>query len=295
MKPEDPHLSDADLRAIADIRRELDAEFGPLPDASVPDEPVPEPVRDEPVPDEPLSDAHADLPRSRTSTRRRRRLTARSTRRGVIIAFVLGTLAGTGLGWLAAGVWHSRSPAETPHAARPATDPDGTTANPGTIAANPGTTAASPGTTAASPRTTAASPGTSASPAAAVDEVAALHDALDEWIAATVRGDIPAQMRFYPARVPVYYTRRDVPRDAVRAEKLKVFGGARTFTITTDTPKIELLDDHVTAVTRFRKRYVIEGPGVRRRGEVLQELHWMRTADGWLIVGERDARVIAAG
>ena len=81
----------------------------------------------------------------------------------------------------------------------------------------------------------------------------------------------------------------------MRAEKAKVFGGARTLSITTDTPTVEVLDDRLTAITRFRKRYVIEGPTVRRRGEVLQELRWIRTAGGWLIVGERDARVLAAG
>lgn len=125
--------------------------------------------------------------------------------------------------------------------------------------------------------------------------VVALHEALDEWIEATRRGDIPAQMRFYPARVAVYYTWRDVPRDAVHAEKVKVFGAASRLVITTDSPVVEVAPDGVNAVTRFRKQYVIEGPVVRRRGAVLQELRWTRTPEGWLITGERDARVLRSG
>jgi hypothetical protein len=87
-----------------------------------------------------------------------------------------------------------------------------------------------------------------------------LHDALDEWLDATRRGDIPAQMRFYPGRVPVYYTWGDVPRDTVRAEKVKVYGAATTLEIDAGPPAIELAADGATAVTSFRKRYVIEGP-----------------------------------
>ena len=43
---------------------------------------------------------------------------------------------------------------------------------------------------------------------------------------------------------------------------------------------------------RFRKKYAIEGGGEDRHGEVLQELRWERTDDGWKIVSERDLRVI---
>jgi hypothetical protein len=71
-----------------------------------------------------------------------------------------------------------------------------------------------------------------------------------------------------------------------------VFGAATRLEISTDTPTTELIDDGTRAVSRFRKRYVIEGPRLRRRGEVLQELRWARTADGWRIVSERDAEVL---
>jgi hypothetical protein len=130
---------------------------------------------------------------------------------------------------------------------------------------------------------------------AADEDVALLHDAVEQWIEATRQGDISAQMRYYPGRVPVYYTWRDVPREAVRAEKVKVFGAASRLIITTDTPAVKLAADRRSAITRFRKQYVIEGPVIRRRGEVLQELRWARTADGWQIVGERDAHVLRIG
>ena len=71
-----------------------------------------------------------------------------------------------------------------------------------------------------------------------------------------------------------------------------MFGGATRLDISTDTPITELIDDGAGAVSRFRKRYVIEGRSVRRRGEVVQELRWTRTPEGWRIVSERDAEVL---
>lgn len=136
---------------------------------------------------------------------------------------------------------------------------------------------------------------TEESPAAATREPradAGLEAALNEWLEATKAGDIERQMRFYAARVPVYYTWRNVTQQAVRAEKVRVFGGVTRLEITTDAPTIEVADGGDSAVSRFRKRYVIEGPSVRRRGEVLQELRWLRTRDGWRIVSERDAEVL---
>ena len=120
-----------------------------------------------------------------------------------------------------------------------------------------------------------------------------LRDALDAWLEATRRGDIEAQMAFYPDVVPVYYTWRNVRSAAVLAEKRKVFGEAWTLHVRAATPQIARTADGHAAVTKFRKAYAIEGPRVRRRGEVLQELRWIRTEDGWKIASERDAAVLA--
>jgi hypothetical protein len=46
---------------------------------------------------------------------------------------------------------------------------------------------------------------------------------------------------------------------------------------------------------RFRKQYVIRVDGRERRGEVIQQLQWQRTDEGWRIVGERDLRVLRKG
>jgi hypothetical protein len=119
-----------------------------------------------------------------------------------------------------------------------------------------------------------------------------LQGALDEWIAATNARDIQRQMGFYPQTVNAFYLQRNVPREAVRAEKSRVFRTADLIDIRAASPGIRLSPDGRTATMRFRKKYAIEGGDDDRRGEVLQELRWQRTADGWKIVSERDLRVI---
>lgn len=119
-----------------------------------------------------------------------------------------------------------------------------------------------------------------------------LRGALDEWIAATNARDIQRQMDFYNQKVNAFYLTRNVPREAVRAEKSRVFGRADRIDIRAAAPGIRLSRDGRTATMRFRKKYAIEGGGEDRRGEVVQELRWHRTDDGWKIVSERDLRVI---
>jgi hypothetical protein len=43
---------------------------------------------------------------------------------------------------------------------------------------------------------------------------------------------------------------------------------------------------------RFRKRFLVSGPRLNRRGEVEHELRWAATDGGWRIVSERDLRVL---
>ena len=99
-------------------------------------------------------------------------------------------------------------------------------------------------------------------------------------------------MDFYSQKVNAFYLTRNVPREAVRAEKSRVFGRADLIDIRAAAPGIRLSRDGRTATMRFRKKYAIEGGGEDRRGEVVQELRWQRTGDGWKIVSERDLRVI---
>jgi ketosteroid isomerase-like protein len=124
------------------------------------------------------------------------------------------------------------------------------------------------------------------------DARALLHDALYEWIAATNARDIKRQMGFYDQTVNAFYLTHNVPREAVRAEKSRVFHQANLIDIRAAAPSIHLGPDGRTATMRFRKKYAIEGGGEDRRGEVVQQLNWRRTAEGWKIISERDLRVI---
>lgn len=131
-------------------------------------------------------------------------------------------------------------------------------------------------------------PSRAASPAA---DRAALQAALDEWIAATNRRDLARQMTFYPATVSVFYRERNVSRSAVLEEKRRLFARAQVVEVHAGPPDITL-DGPASATMRFRKTYDISGPQVTRRGVVVQELRWVKTAAGWKITGERDAEVI---
>lgn len=124
------------------------------------------------------------------------------------------------------------------------------------------------------------------------DSQTALRGALGEWVAATNARDISKQMNFYDSRVNAFYLSRNATREAVRAEKARVLGRAETVEVSAGEPDIRLSRDGRTAVMRFRKKYAISGGVPERRGEVLQELRWRRTRDGWKIVSERDLRVL---
>jgi hypothetical protein len=63
-----------------------------------------------------------------------------------------------------------------------------------------------------------------------------------------------------------------------RADLIDVRAGA---------PEITLDRDGKTATMRFRKQYVINIGGSERYGDVVQELRWQRTDEGWRIIGER--------
>ncbi|HVF44440.1 MAG TPA: nuclear transport factor 2 family protein [Pyrinomonadaceae bacterium] len=120
----------------------------------------------------------------------------------------------------------------------------------------------------------------------------ALRAALQEWVEATNATDIGRQMSFYMPRLLAYYLARDTPRDAVRAEKARVFEKATRVDINADEPEVVFLERGSVAVMRFRKRYRVEGGPAARSGEVVQELRWRRSDAGWKIYSERDIRVI---
>jgi ketosteroid isomerase-like protein len=121
---------------------------------------------------------------------------------------------------------------------------------------------------------------------------AEIGGALNDWIASTNAGDINTQMTFYNSTVDAFYLKRNVSHDAVRAEKQRLYEQADKIEVQASEPQIKLSKDGQTATTRFNKRYVIEGAQENRQGEVIQELRWLKTDNGWKIVSERDVRVI---
>jgi ketosteroid isomerase-like protein len=120
----------------------------------------------------------------------------------------------------------------------------------------------------------------------------ALRSALDEWVRATNERDIARQMEFYAPQLEAFYLTRNVPRSQVRAEKQRVFARASVIDVRAEAPEIVLGDAGRTAVMRFRKQYEIANGARSRRGEVVQELRWRRTPEGWKITSERDVRVL---
>lgn len=119
-----------------------------------------------------------------------------------------------------------------------------------------------------------------------------LRRLLGEWIAATNRRDINLQMSFYMPQLKAFYLTRNVSRSAVRTEKNRVFAAARSIDIRAAEPEIIFQDGGRTAVMRFRKKYDVSNGQASRRGEVVQELRWQSTREGWKIFSERDIRVI---
>ena len=118
-----------------------------------------------------------------------------------------------------------------------------------------------------------------------------LVEAAFQWLDATLARDFAAQSAFYPETMDAYYLWRDVPKHAVLAEKRRVFAQAQTVNIAMEAPQILIDAGARSGRMYFRKTYVIEGK-VNRKGEVLQELRWVKQEDGWRITSERDLRVI---
>ncbi len=120
-----------------------------------------------------------------------------------------------------------------------------------------------------------------------------LNSALDDWISATNARDVNRQMNYYAPRLNAYYLTRNTPQTAVRAEKNRVFDRADAVDIEAGKPDITLSPDGQKATMRFRKKYAVQQGPQTRKGEVLQELQWVKSDDGWKIVSERDIKVIS--
>ncbi len=124
------------------------------------------------------------------------------------------------------------------------------------------------------------------------EDDAALTAALNGWLEATRARDVEKQMSFYARSLRAYYRKRYVPSSVVRADKAELYGRARQVDITAGEPRIRYGKNSVTASMRFSKDYSIESDAGSRSGEVVQELIWRKTKDGWKIISERDLTVV---
>ena len=124
------------------------------------------------------------------------------------------------------------------------------------------------------------------------DDDTALTAALTGWLEATKARDVEEQMSFYAPGLRAYYRKRSVPSRVVRADKAELFGRARRVEVSVGEPEIRYGKASPTASVRFRKSYSIEFDSGGRRGEVIQELIWRKTEEGWKIISERDITVV---
>lgn len=123
-------------------------------------------------------------------------------------------------------------------------------------------------------------------------DLASLRSALDGWVAATNERDLDKLMNFYGAQLEAFYRARDVSHEFVRADKSRLFERADAIKVSIETPEITVGSDDSAVTMRFRKEYVMKVKGRQRRGRVIHQLGWQRTAEGWKIVSERDLRVL---
>jgi ketosteroid isomerase-like protein len=119
-----------------------------------------------------------------------------------------------------------------------------------------------------------------------------LSSALERWVAATNGRDIRKHLSFYMPRLKAFYLARNVPREAVRAERARAFERADLIQVHALAPETIFVEEGRVAIMRFRKQFVTKSGSQTHRGEVIQELRWQRTNEGWKIFSERDVKVL---
>ncbi len=99
-------------------------------------------------------------------------------------------------------------------------------------------------------------------------------------------------MSFYMPELKAFYLARNASRNSVRVDKTRAFAAAKSIDIRAAEPEIIFQDGGRMAIMRFRKKYRVENGSKIRSGEVVQELRWQQTNDGWRIFSERDIKVL---
>ncbi len=118
-----------------------------------------------------------------------------------------------------------------------------------------------------------------------------LRSSLEGWVAATNARDVERQMAFYAPTLEVFYLQRNASSQSVRAEKARLLSQLTSIDVRAGEPEINIAGDGRTAAMRFQKSWDFKG-AQPSTGEVVQELRWMKTDEGWKIISERDVRVI---
>lgn len=137
-----------------------------------------------------------------------------------------------------------------------------------------------------------AAPARAGTARAGSSDAAVLGNALQRWVAATNGRDIRKHISFYMPRLKAFYLARNVPREAVRMERSRAFERADLIQVRALAPETIFVEDGRVAIMRFRKQFVTKTGSQSHRGEVIQELRWQRTGEGWKIFSERDVRVL---
>lgn len=199
---------------------------------------------------------------------------ASSRPRGSVLRYFLIAALLFGLSFGAVALWLIKRNSEAGGESRATNDAPATTVESPARASNVNPVAASP------------TPSTSKQ-----DERTQLRATLDEWVTATNNGDLKRQMNLYLPVLERFYQKRNVSRLLARQEKERFLDNQTSFSIQINEPEIQINADGRTATMLFRKSYSTAG-AQSRSGEVLQELRWSKTPDGWRISSERDVQVI---
>jgi hypothetical protein len=123
-------------------------------------------------------------------------------------------------------------------------------------------------------------------------DAAVLNQELEGWLAATNGRNLRKHLSFYMPQLKAFYLARNVPREVVRSERARAFERADVIEVHAVAPETIFVEGGRVAIMRFRKSYLTKRGAQSRRGEVIQELRWQRTDDGWKIFSERDVKVL---
>jgi hypothetical protein len=123
-------------------------------------------------------------------------------------------------------------------------------------------------------------------------DAAVLNQELDAWLDATNGRNLRKHLSFYMPQLKAFYLARNVPREVVRSERARAFEKASVIEVHAVAPETIFVEGGRVAIMRFRKSYLTKRGAQTQRGEVIQELRWQRTDDGWKIFSERDVKVL---